>query len=1221
MKNSYTAKNLWLCVFVLFIAADSFAQLGKMDSLYYGGKGIDFKCTGGLVLPDSSLIVTGKFVFVNERQINGIAKLTKDGEVDYSFNTGTGADEHVNVVVRQPDGKLIIGGDFITFNGQVKNRITRLNADGSLDGSFNAGSGVDGSVYAIYLQADGKIVLGGAFLTFNGDSVGAIVRLNSDGTHDLSFLSSNGFDGPVYSVDRQADKKFVVGGLFSVYNDSVVGDLARLDSNGVFDNTFNTGGAGANDIVTNATVLPNGKIIAAGYFTLYNGAPSSRVARINSDGTLDNTFVTGAGFNSNVNELTVQSDGKILFTGNFIQYNGSNITRIVRLDTTGNRDMSFNPGTGPNLSCNTVFMNSDNKIYLGGTFVQVDSFARLRFTRLLSDGTVDQGFMFDSKVNNQIFALGFQSTGKAIIGGQFTAYNNQVANRLARLNSDGSLDNTFSTTLGAGGIVRDLVVLPDDKILVVGEFTTYNGTTFGRIVRLNSNGTIDNTFTAGTGANNAVYSIKVLGSNKILITGNFTQYNGTTINRIARLNSDGTLDNSFTVGTGLSAAGRDIAIQPDGKAVVGGSFTQYNGITANRIVRIDTNGIIDNTFTTGAGANNVVYAVALQPDGKVVIGGLFTTFNTASKLRIARLRSNGLLDSTYIASSAGQINDIFPIYNSPFFPGGMLVGGLFTSINGDLRNRIVFLDNDGAIDSINYYVGTGADGNVNIIANNSYERKLFVGGDFKGLQNHVANRLAALQNGYLRAQDISSILCPGGIAKIYFNKAETFFGNNVFTIQMSDSAGNFANAVNVGTQNSVDIGADSATITIPANTVDGSGYRFRIVSSNPQDTSNLTLPVEISSQSTATISTNEPTVFCSGGTATLAASNGDQYLWSNGETTQSITVNSTSAYSATVTTAGCAAVSNTINVTVNASPDSSVAITSTTICNGGTATLQAALGLTYLWSTAETDSVIHVTQSGAYTVTVSNGTCSADSTINVNLSNSANLISTTDPTTFCQGGSATLTSQPGLTYSWSTGATTATITVNASGVYDVTVNDGTCADTSSVITITVNSLPNVQLAPQGGICADIFPEVVLNAGTPAGGSYSGSMFISGDTLYALDALNNSVSSIDIIYTYTDNNSCSASDTALQFITICSGIHGVEASTISISPNPATNTLFISSSISEIKNVEVLNMLGETILTQNSEAKRNSATLNISQLAAGTYFIKTGDRKFRFIKSE
>lgn len=234
--------------------------------------------------------------------------------------------------------------------------------------------------------------MGGTFDTLNGESLGYIVRLNSNGTRDTTFNIGTGFTYTVYSIERQSDGKYIVAGDFQNYNGSAVARIARLDVTGALDNTFNSGGAGADGIVTVATILPSGKIIAAGYFTNYNGLSSPRIVRLNSDGSTDGTFSVGAGFNQNVNEVCVQTDGKIMATGNFTTYKGGSITRIIRIDTAGNRDITFNPGTGPNSSCNTVFMNPDGKVYIGGFFTQIDSFARLHFARLLSTGFVDHSF-------------------------------------------------------------------------------------------------------------------------------------------------------------------------------------------------------------------------------------------------------------------------------------------------------------------------------------------------------------------------------------------------------------------------------------------------------------------------------------------------------------------------------------------------------------------------------------------------------------------------------------------------------------------------------------------------------------------------------------------------------------------------------------------------------------------------------------------------------------
>lgn len=127
-------------------------------------------------------------------------------------------------------------------------------------------------------------------------------------------------------------------------------------------------------------------------------------------------------------------------------------------------------------------------------------------------------------------------------------------------NLDGSLDNTFQSGIGANNIIRAVVVLPDDKILIGGDFTNYNGTAINRIARLNANGTLDNTFTVGSGASASVYNLTLTPTGKILMTGSFVTYNGDSVNRLTRLNSNGVRDNTFISGTGLNNVGRDIAI-------------------------------------------------------------------------------------------------------------------------------------------------------------------------------------------------------------------------------------------------------------------------------------------------------------------------------------------------------------------------------------------------------------------------------------------------------------------------------------------------------------------------------------------------------------------------------------------------------------------------------------------------------------------------------------
>ena len=198
--------------------------------------------------------------------------------------------------------------------------------------------------------------------------------------------------------------------------------------------------------------------------------------------------------------------------------------------------------------------------------------------------------------------------------------------------------------VGNGGLyVISIAVQSDGKIVLGGDFTTWNGTTVGRIVRLNSDGTLDTAFTTntGTGANNAIWSIAVQSDGKIVVGGYFTTWNGTAVGYIVRLNSNGTRDTAFTTNNGIAANSNvlSIAVQSDDKIVLGGQFTSWNGTTVGRIARLNSNGTLDTAFTTntGTGAIYSVGTVAVQPDGKILVGGEFITWNSVQHRRLIRI--------------------------------------------------------------------------------------------------------------------------------------------------------------------------------------------------------------------------------------------------------------------------------------------------------------------------------------------------------------------------------------------------------------------------------------------------------------------------------------------------------------------------------------------------------------------------------------------------------
>ena len=660
--------------------------------------------------------------------------------IDIGFSNGDGANGIVYSNSIQSDGKIIIGGNFTSYNGIARNYIARLNADGSLDGTFNPGTGANSTVYTISIQNDGKIIIGGSFTFYNGTIINRIARLNADGSLDETFTVGTGASGgTVLTSSIQSDGKIIIGGSFTSYNETAINRIAQLNADGTLDGTFNSG-TGANNAVRTSTIQSDGKIIIGGSFTSYNGTAINYIARLNADGSLDGTFTVGTGANASVFTIFIQSDGKIIIGGDFTSYNGTTRTRIARLNADGTLDGTFTVGTGANNTVYTSSIQNDGKVIICGYFTTYNGTARNGIARLNADGTLDGNFNVGTGVNNIVWTSSVQSDGKIIVGGGFTSYNGTSRNYIARLNADGTLDGTFNSGTGANNSVFTISIQSDGKIIIGGQFTSYNGSTINRIARLNSDGSLDAMFNQGIGANNYVETHSIQSDGKIIIGGDFTSYNGTSRNYIARLNADGTLDGTFNPGTGATNTVVTNSIQSDGKIIIGGGFTTYNGTARNRIARLNADGTLDGTFNPGTGANNPVYTTIIKSDGKIIIGGQFTSYNGTARNRIARLNANGTLDGTYNPGTGTNAE----IYTTTIQSDGkIIIGGAFTSYNGTVRNGIARLNTDGTLDGT-FNPGTGASGGIVLTSSIQSDGKIIIGGTFSSYNGTARNGIARL---------------------------------------------------------------------------------------------------------------------------------------------------------------------------------------------------------------------------------------------------------------------------------------------------------------------------------------------------------------------------------------------------------------------------------------------------------------------------------------------
>jgi uncharacterized delta-60 repeat protein len=419
------------------------------------------------------IIIGGEFSKYDGISRNKIARLNPDGLLDASFNPGTGiggaytADYAIAIqaIAIQTDGKIIVGGNFTDYNGTPRNNIARLNSDGSLDASFDPGTGADNEVYEIAIQTDGKISIGGEFSNYDGVSRNKIARLNPDGSLDASFNPGTGIGGAyttVYAIAVQTDGKIIVGGYFADYNSTPRNNIAKLNSDGSLDAGFTTG-SGADDNVRSIVIQQDGKIIIAGDFYDYNGVARNKIARLNPDGTLDNSFDAGnvAGDND-LNVVALQNDGSIIAGGGIRSYwYGTVQDTLFRLNSNGTKDPNFNP---PWLVGNTycLAIQSNGQILVGGSFDQINS-PEINIHRLNLNGTPDASFDASTGANDYVGSIITQPDGKILISGGFTSFNGVSESQVARLNVNGAPDISFNVndTL----YVRDISLKNDGKIV------------------------------------------------------------------------------------------------------------------------------------------------------------------------------------------------------------------------------------------------------------------------------------------------------------------------------------------------------------------------------------------------------------------------------------------------------------------------------------------------------------------------------------------------------------------------------------------------------------------------------------------------------------------------------------------------------------------------------------------------------------------------------------
>lgn len=732
---------------------------------------VENKPSFSVLQPDQKLIIVENY-FLNINY-SKITRINLDNSRDTSFSTATELNGLVKDIAIQSDGKIILVGSFTTFNNSASKYIVRLNTDGTIDTSFTIGTSFNTYVNSNYkfassvqIRPDGKILVGGDLISYNGTYKNSLFLLNSDGTLDNTFtLDVTLGELSISKLKLLPDGKIMLATQF-------YSSIIRLNSDGTKDASFTaavyvsppSGGGGT--VVNDFIVQPDGKVIIIGKYNKIMEYNYRDIARINADGTIDNTF-NSSGFNisiplSSTSEISrkgvtaalLQSDGKIIISGSFKKYFSTQINNILRLNTDGSLDTTFSGGldnaTTEGEHLHQTFINgmaytSDSDIVAVGHFSTYNDVATDNMVRFNSEGTKNPTFNNTCRgFNGPVEVIAQNSSGQLIVGGNFRAYNGIAKDRMARLNPDGSLDTSFTvqmhTFLENDLQANDILVQPDDKIIVASSGRFLNGIKLGALVRLNLDGSIDTNFNSMTEANNygtrgSCSSIILQPDGKILAAGSVYYGNNNINKKLLRLNADGTLDETFTFGALSTFQGiTKIILQPDGTILALGIVDTYK----SKVIRLLSNGALDPTFTMASTLyfhNNKNLYMFLDNNGKIML--ISDSFGN-NNYKMFRMNSDGTVDTTFNFTALNPYS-YGSVAANAILPNQKIMIGVPGTVDA---SRMKLVNTNGTLDNT-FTIGTGFNGNINVLYMQP-NGGLLVGGNYKSFQGQTERFLVRL---------------------------------------------------------------------------------------------------------------------------------------------------------------------------------------------------------------------------------------------------------------------------------------------------------------------------------------------------------------------------------------------------------------------------------------------------------------------------------------------
>ncbi|MEZ4801041.1 MAG: T9SS type A sorting domain-containing protein, partial [Flavobacteriales bacterium] len=711
---------------------------------------------------NNRLLLIGSFTSYNGVSRNRIAVIHENGDLDHSFQPGTGFNNVVNDIGVTDEGRIVAVGNFTSYNSSSSSRMVMINEDGSKFTSFQIPIFGGGTPTTILVDSSNGLVIGGSFTSINSNPRIGCARLFISGSLDVSFLAPSISNG-VMSISELPSGEFLVSGFFTSINDPSLGTVSvpmiiKLNSNGQYVPNWPSFSINPAFTTIYNSVAEDGIYLFGTSSITIDGTNFGPLAKITGAGVVDGTF-TSPTVNSGASVLDVlpyfDGSNKIIITGSFTSINGTSRTYIARLNSSGSNDTSFNHVQfAPTANLQAAAFTSTSAIVAGGTVTTFGANTVNRIVRFATGGQIHtEDYVFgpfaQRRINGDVKGIVQNGLSKSLVIGSFTSYYGVRVNNVASINSNGSFDQTFKSGVGMNGsyVSSALIESSTGSYLFGGDFTSYNDTSSQYLVMTATNGSIIPGFAPSPSViDSPVLDIVQLPNTNILVAMDRST------NSVVEITLSGSLVRIFATNGKVNK----MLYESDGELTFVGDFTSIEGQTRIGIANFNSTLNITSLFSSIAGTASVTDVLQLSNGDYVAAGNLFFTGLSASNV-IAKITQSGSIDNSlnFTIDAGKKIIDIETNTDNVIF-----ICGDFTAVNSNANNFFFALNADGS-NNLDYNITPSTSGLrlTKMMVDSTDD--LIVGGNFSYFKGQYKRGLAKLDG---RINVVTSIVGQGNIS-------------------------------------------------------------------------------------------------------------------------------------------------------------------------------------------------------------------------------------------------------------------------------------------------------------------------------------------------------------------------------------------------------------------------------------------------------------------------